>query len=245
MSTEKTISAAIQAGYLTHGLITARTNAPDESGEIESVESIMDFVPLVEAVVAQAVASKYQFSGVFEYEVTEKIGAWLHGQMPVTKRAFVVKLLALSRSFFGNECEELHSALSGFVQEEPMVPFKQVFGSKVFSLHNANDSSEDKAQLGIVHDDFVITDASMSTCGRFFVDSMAEYQITHEQRDLLVTINSLLDSMVKNRVSVLADPAIKDVFGLQQKVLAHPDLQAHLSNVIGALMLDIIESEKA
>ena len=74
---------------------------------------------------------------------------------------------------------------------------------------------------------------------------MAEYQITHEQRDLLVTINSLLDSMVKNRVSVLADPAIKDVFGLQQKVLAHPDLQAQLSNVIGALMLDIIESEKA
>lgn len=245
MSIEQSITASLQADYLTHGFISARHHAPDESGEVESVESILVFVPFVEHVIAHALACEYEFPGVFEYEVTQELGAWLHGRMPVSFTAFSNKLLELSCNFFRTDCAELQLQLSRLAQEKEQRTLKQAFGDHVFSLVNANDNTEANAQLGILRDDFVITDPKMSTCGRFFVDSMHDYQITHQQRDLLASMNSLLVSMAKNRVSVLADTAINDAFGLQQKVLAHPELQAQLSNVIGALMLDIIKSEMA
>ena len=76
-------------------------------------------------------------------------------------------------------------------------------------------------------------------------DSMHEYQITHKQRDLLDGINSLLTSMSTNPVHVLAAAGIEDPFGLQQKLLAHPELASKLSGVFAELTLDIIKSEKA
>ena len=46
-------------------------------------------------------------------------------------------------------------------------------------------------------------------------------------------------------VILLAAAGIEDPFGLQQKLLAHPELASKLSGVFAELTLDIIKSEKA
>ena len=245
MSTANKTSAHLQASYLAIGLTDARNGNPDETGEIEAIEAIMVFAPLVELVVAKALANKYEFHGYFEYEVTQELGSWLHGRMPVSQTAFSNKLLELCQSFFRTECAELNEAVSEFLKQIGQLTFKQEFGDRICAVANANDTPDGLAQLGIVHDDYVITDAKQSPCGRFFTDSMHEYQITHKQRDLLDGINSLLTSMSTNPVHVLAAAGIEDPFGLQQKLLAHPELASKLSGVFAELTLDIIKSEKA
>lgn len=245
MSTPRTSSAVLQAGYLTHGFISARSNSLGESGEAETVETIMGFVPCVEAVVAQAISSGYEFPGVFEYEVTQEIGSWLNGRLPLSRQEFALKLLDLSRNFFRTPCDELRDALDKLLGAEAKPSIARSFGDHSFALVRAKDGSEGVAQLGLEIKEFVICDAKVSSCGRFFVDSMHEYQITHKQRDHLEALNTLLSTMTQNCVAALTSAASEDVFDLQQKVLAHQDWKGQFSNAIGASLLDIIKSGKA
>jgi hypothetical protein len=245
MSTANNTSAHLQASFLAIGLSDARRVTPDDTGEIEAIEATMAFVPLVELAVSKALACKYDFPGVFEYEVSQELGSWLHGEMPVSLNAVANKLLKLCREFFCTECAELDQAIHEYLKETGELTFKEEFGDRIFAVANANDTSDGLAQLGIVHDEFVIYDAKQTPCGRFFTDSMQEYQITHKQRDLLDGINSLLTSLSTNPVHVQAAAGIEDPFGLQQKLLAHPEIASKLSGVFAELTLDIIKSEKA
>lgn len=245
MSTPRTSSVVLQAGYLTHGFISARSNSLGEPGEVETVETIMVFVPYVEAVVAQAISSGYEFPGVFEYEVTQEIGSWLNGRLPLSSQEFAQKLLDLSRNFFRTQCDELRDTLDKLLGDEAKPSIARAFGDHSFALVRAEDGSEGVAQLGLVRNDFVICDAKMSSCGRCFVDSMHEYQITYQQRDHLESLNTLLSALAQNCVDALASTTTGDVFDLQKKVLSHQDWKSQFSNAIGACLLDIIESEKA
>lgn len=93
--------------YMFQGFMTgnpANRDAEAAGGELGLIDYVADYASIVASLVNAADAHQYEYSGVFEYEVTETLGKWLCDQGDgISKKDFGVELLRQAKDFFGNQ----------------------------------------------------------------------------------------------------------------------------------------------
>lgn len=118
------VEAAVPAGqgaqghavYLVQGYlgVPPSANAADRPiGEIGSISDVAAHAPLIAEAVGDAERLGFDFPGVFDYEVTERMGAWLRVNPEASTGQFCASLVAEMEKFFGRDCRVIGELLEG------------------------------------------------------------------------------------------------------------------------------------